>query len=649
MPFVTENLNDWHIEKPDGTALIGGPELPPEPETQDYSQVPPTPGEALSALRDTGPSTLIQQAAQRGMNADASLLDRFLSPKGIEIPLFGAKAEQPDLLDPATANERYAPKGQTWFDKPISDGLAQVVAQQRRDNEKRDATIARFEQTHSWPAILGANVVGSMMDPANVAAAFVPGVGEEAIATRLGGGVVARMAGRTVSGAIGGAAGSLPNVAAHGALDDNYSLREAFLDLAMGAASGAVLQGLGEGGLREAGVLRPDALMRGPASAITAPAAETHAAISAAVAQTVEGQPVDVVPILHPPATDLQVSNVRLYMMANGIKGVPEDVVQRAASILGRGDDVDFALNEALKEHPPTTLAQVAEQMKQQVAEGFAPGVTREDYLRMQEEVNAAATAKPAESEPAGPKPAAAGEAGAPASEAEVAKPDLLAEVKADPKLQEAIANPQINRANDVPYGAGASKSSHVTNIDPHVPETATIDGVTFDTSIPTNIHEQYEKTAMDILIARGMSESEAYVTAHHLVAEKAEREWVEAQGINWDHYQHWWNTILPGIEHENPANPPPDLYTKVYPHDRVEMAQHEPTGPVSEPTPAEKAAAGDTDGKTSAVEAGVGAETKPAAPIDPEVAAAQAELAKVVSMTDAFAQAAQCLVEAGI
>jgi hypothetical protein len=188
--------------------------------------------------------------------------------------------------------------------------------------------------------------------------------------------------------------------------------------------------------------------------------------------------------------------------------------------------------------------------------------------------------------------------------------------ILADPGLQAAISNPaNINRKNNVPYMAGASNTSDITNIDQHVPLIVNIGGKVFNPAIPFTIHEQVEKRAMEMLMKRGMPREDAYTTAHHLFAEVAERQWVEAHNIDWDAYQKWADSIMPSIQHETTENLPADLYKKPYPHLEPELAKREPAKEVPPATEAEKKFV--AAGAAAAGPAGAPGQLVPAAPID--------------------------------
>jgi hypothetical protein len=182
----------------------------------------------------------------------------------------------------------------------------------------------------------------------------------------------------------------------------------------------------------------------------------------------------------------------------------------------------------------------------------------------------------------------------APAAPLRTGRPQVDA-LLADPEVANAIANPKINRANDVPYEAGASQGADTTtNIDQRVPEIAQLpDGSSFPTAPPLNIHEQIEKAAMERLLAKFRADharepnqaelNRIYEIAHHEFAEPAEDAWYRARGLNLEMVNKFWADQNRITEHENPANPPANLYKKPYPHNKVEGVKHPETGVAAE------------------------------------------------------------------
>jgi len=146
------------------------------------------------------------------------------------------------------------------------------------------------------------------------------------------------------------------------------------------------------------------------------------------------------------------------------------------------------------------------------------------------------------------------------------------------PTTKEVIDNPVVDRSHDVPYMAGGSVplEDPTVYIDRHVPEKQTVGGITFDPADPWIVHENVEQHTMEMLIKGGMDAQEAYRVAHFEFAEKAEQAWYRAHGIDQEAAEAEQQSWLPQIQHENPENPPPNLYKKPYPHDSVGAAQHE-------------------------------------------------------------------------
>ena len=124
--------------------------------------------------------------------------------------------------------------------------------------------------------------------------------------------------------------------------------------------------------------------------------------------------------------------------------------------------------------------------------------------------------------------------------------------------------------------GGSEALNDPTVYIDRHVPREQTIDGITFDPAQPWSVHENVEQHTMEILTRNGMSDGEAYRVAHYEFAEPAEQAWYRAHGIDQEKAEAEQMKWLPRIQHENPENPPPNLYEKPYPHMHVAGAEHE-------------------------------------------------------------------------
>jgi hypothetical protein len=230
-------------------------------------------------------------------------------------------------MAPADYNEKYAPRDSTGAvhpigDKPMPEALASIIGRQKTEAMQRDSVLSRYAETHAWPTTFAVGSVASMLDPLNAASMFLPGVGEGALATRLGGGLAGNIAARAGAGAATGALLQAPVSALKMGLSPeeagDYGMRDALRDVLYGAAGMAALhtgigtarellgrrvaRAAGEGetppatGAAETGEPPP------PAPAERAPpvldAATQNATMGTAIGEIAEGRPVDVQPAI---------------------------------------------------------------------------------------------------------------------------------------------------------------------------------------------------------------------------------------------------------------------------------------------------------------------------------------------------------------
>lgn len=207
----------------------------------------------------------LARGAERGAYAGSSTLDRALPYMGMgeaggmaamlgtmDVP----KPIETPLLSADEVNKRYAPVGpdgkpQKITDAPMREGLARLLGEQKRKEIERDSIINRFAAQAPWYTQLGTFLTAPLADPLNLATAFIPGIGEEAILSRMaaagfGRGFVARTIARAGAGATAGLAGQAPlSVLRYGMSAEefgDYDLRSAFRDMMFGAAGAAALQ-----------------------------------------------------------------------------------------------------------------------------------------------------------------------------------------------------------------------------------------------------------------------------------------------------------------------------------------------------------------------------------------------------------------------
>lgn len=213
-------------------------------------------------------------------------------------------------IDPETLNRTWGIDGHLKFTAPLPDSVARYMFQAKRDELARQDAAARSDAW--WPTKIGAGFLAGAADPLNIAAAFIPVMGEARAAgmlTKLGmdmsGGFLARSAARGLAGAAAGTAGQVPLVAMRYGLSQqeqaDYSAVDAMADVAMGTLLGGGLHtAIGGAGdligsrFARSGVAR--LAERDPA------ARETLG--RAAVAAIVDDKPVNLAPVLD--STDMR-------------------------------------------------------------------------------------------------------------------------------------------------------------------------------------------------------------------------------------------------------------------------------------------------------------------------------------------------------
>jgi hypothetical protein len=202
----------------------------------------------------------------------SSLVNTFASSVGGNLSYLGYQygrnlyADSTEKLDNDTARQMVKESG---VDLKIPDsGYTREALQQLIDRKHEQAAIEYNQARTPWSwygsPIRGAvSLLGGLLDPINVAASFVPVLGE-ANAARLiagaGNSVLARGAVRAGIGAAQGAAGMAVLEPAlygvHSQLQDDYGMADALKDIAFGGLLG--------GGLHSVGGALADALRTGP-------------------------------------------------------------------------------------------------------------------------------------------------------------------------------------------------------------------------------------------------------------------------------------------------------------------------------------------------------------------------------------------------
>ena len=529
----------------------------------------PTPGDLTVA----GVDKLVTEIEDQFLPADLSALP---SPK---LSKAEATARHPDIAKAAP----------DLFSDGMPQGVVDTLAEAKENEIEREGVFQRYGNAHSWPVNFAARTALTILDPVNAAALLVPGVGEEAIFARLGTGMAARLAARGLAGATAAGAGMAAITGVHYGLsqatDGDYGLREAFLDLASGAAFGAIIHS-GIGGLREAGILKPDVLMRAR-SIVDADAVTSHDATSAAIAEISDGREVNVEPIFAASRSFPEVSRTK----------------QRI-----------------------TPLGETVEKERDLHRSGFIPSMSQPELETATHELYGKKEGE------------------------EAARAAVVSGARPEPRGIAPVAAPgNIDATHDVVSGANSARDPNgPIYIDKDIPQYSPIlkdrNGQAADLHKYLAIHESVERDDMarwaaDFKAQNGRDPTEAERTqyysdvSHPKVATAAERAAVEADGVNWQAYTHEIDGYLDHIENKKVTNPPPgelhvDSDAAIGHHRAVNKVSNEPaaTPPGSEvaaPVPWPQGAAGGEVART-------GGEGDRATELDRQIADAKAAAAKV-------------------
>lgn len=233
----------------------------------------------------------------------ARLGQRFTAETGslplIDPTLPGGQGEPEPMVDPSTLNRAYA-VGDLRFSSPLPDSVAMAMSDAKRDEIMRQDAASRTPPgIAAGVARLGAGFIAGVLDPVNLAAAFVPGLGEAGVARTLGltgmDTFLARSAVRGIVGASAGVAGQIPLSALRYGLSQqdgqDYGALDALSDIAMGGVLGGGLH-TAIGGVSD---VIGRTFQRSPAAELVADNPEARqAALNTAVAAVAEDRPVDV-------------------------------------------------------------------------------------------------------------------------------------------------------------------------------------------------------------------------------------------------------------------------------------------------------------------------------------------------------------------
>lgn len=250
------------------------------------------------ALAQNIPARLFRSIGRSG--AETGLLG--VGELGTEIRM---EPEAP--MAPEAANAEFGIKGHLSFDKPVPHSVAQDLNEHKQTQIEREDTINRRESgiLTGGAARFVTGMLPGLLDPVNLTAGFIPFVGEARVASMLGRGAVEAMGAaeragvRAVTGAGQGAAAMTALQPLEFALSrqehEDYTMAMALRSIALGTAIGGGLHaGIGGAIDRATGRYRNPLTQRleeaGPEARETL--------LQGALAQSIEGRPVDVAPAL---------------------------------------------------------------------------------------------------------------------------------------------------------------------------------------------------------------------------------------------------------------------------------------------------------------------------------------------------------------
>lgn len=210
--------------------------------------IPSTAGEVAGAVFEGGiasnPTTRILR--NRAARFEAGYVD-------LEIgTTVTAAADRVPLMPAEEANARFGVQGRLQFTEPVAEAVARDLNEHHRANAVREDIIARREGgiLTGGAARFAVGLGSAVLDPLNIASAFVPFAREARIAAMLGSaaeGVAGRALVRGIQGAGAGFVGTVALEPANYWLSrrdqDDYTMGDVITNLAFGTIMGGFLQG----------------------------------------------------------------------------------------------------------------------------------------------------------------------------------------------------------------------------------------------------------------------------------------------------------------------------------------------------------------------------------------------------------------------
>lgn len=423
------------FETPLSGAVPGYAQTPPsfadaaKAEYQEFAKIPQAlritaqsafypstnPGADKSFIEASDPNSI---PGAGGLGQTESTLDQPSQAAAVQTPTLSAD-EINDTLAPI------GPDGKRVkiTDAPMPEGAARLVAQAKADEIEREGILSRFSQAHPV-ASFAMGIPAFLADPVNLASTFLPGIGEESVLAAVGklgfaANPLTRLVARSVAGASAGAVGQAPLSAMSYAMGQqeasDYGLRDAFRDMMFGAAAGAVLHaGFGAAGDTWKALRNGSAEVSTPPAGATttpeaaaimdAPAPVKADAMRAAVAQMVDGRPVDVpqsagegAPIEATAARvpDIGQGEARYVTGENGellwqkasATTLPDDSGNQSPFGGPTGNEAGTGRTGVGSQSSAPSISDFAQSQQQLYRDGFQPGMTQGELANAENEM----------------------------------------------------------------------------------------------------------------------------------------------------------------------------------------------------------------------------------------------------------------------
>lgn len=292
--------------------ISGGPQSDPEVQARRGELTTVSTGDVLGAATAQGfaesPGPRLARTFSRGYVDQGDGTYTALNAED-ELGLPTGQLPPSPMVPVDVLKREYDIPGVLSFDKDTPQSVAQSLYDYKRAQMIRADTISRAGNmlTQGMAARFVASMLGSLADPINLAAMFVPGINEASIArmtgVAAGAGAGARAAVRAGAGASAGAAGMAALEPLNYLLSqqdrDDWTMTGALANVLLGTAAGAGIHS-GLGALTERARGLPDwAPARVATERLQAASPEVQEAVARhAVAATAEGRPIEVSALL---------------------------------------------------------------------------------------------------------------------------------------------------------------------------------------------------------------------------------------------------------------------------------------------------------------------------------------------------------------